>query len=303
MVSDMRGVIDVVEKKMSAGEWSTIQLSKLPSLALMRSRQALERHLPEEWKLFKQRVRAGEATVNVSQLQPYELIKVLLDHHDDDLELLLSEYIRKHGTSMKNVAIVADTSGSMQGGGPPRPIDVCLALTLLAAENAEGSMAKRYFAFSDHSEEVVLEGSTYHDKLRRAQGGPWGMNTNVQAVFAQILEKMVAGQDIRSVIIISDMQFDNCGGRTNFDAINASFEAAHIARPLLVFWNVSAAGSDYPVKADTHGTILVSGCTPSLFQMIVDAPDNVSPASFVRSIIEKPDYARIQLPVADVRRT
>lgn len=304
LISDLRGHLQVLEKKMSSGEWGSIEFSKTPSVALMRNSRVLERHEPERWQSFREQVRSGKEKINVGQLAPYEMIQQLfaLEGPEDNLELMLGEYIRQHGPKMQDVVIVADTSGSMMstpGNKGPRPIDVCLSLALIAAQANKGTLHNRYFAFSDRSEEVELQGASYWDKVRHMRSGPWGMNTNLQAVFNAIRAKMLAGTDptVRAVIVISDMQFDSCGGHsTNFERIDRQFAEAGLTRPKLVFWNVSPVGADYPVAAHVSGTILVSGCSPALFQMVVDAPDNITPWGFVKSVLDDPRYARIQLP-------
>jgi len=314
LVVDLCKHLNVVETQMSIGNWTSIDYSKIPSVATSRYIKAFKKHDPEGWKTFKTRVREGKTKINVAQLSfPDTIQKIRYSPKpDDDLELLVSEYVRKMGTSMSEVVVVADTSGSMGGvyipigasgsiePRPVAPIDVCLALTLLAASNIQGELRDHYIAFSERSELIKIKGETWHEKIKITQNGPWGGSTNVQAAFDRVLEAMKAGTSVKVIIIVSDMQFDSCGGKkTNFERIQKRFDEAGLRRPTLVFWNVSAACTDVPVKSDQHGTILVSGFTPSLFEMLVDQPDNVTPRVFIDQIVAKPCYQVIQLPSSE----
>lgn len=298
MIADLCSILDVIEVKMSAGQWSDIAYAKVPSKAIVRYAKAFARHDESGWTSHKSRVRAGETKVNVAQACfPSMISKLRTGPADDDLELFVSEYIRTQGTAMSEVVIVADCSGSMQSGlSSIPPIDVCLALTLLAASNCQGEFRDKYIAFSNTSEVKQIKGTTWHDKINRLKNGPAIQNTNVQAAFDRVLEAMKGGSVIRAVIIVSDMQFDECGKkRTNFEEIDRRFQEAEIHRPVLVFWNVSAKCLDVPVKADEHGTILVAGYNPAIFELVISQPDNVSPRPFVDQIINSDRYDRITL--------
>jgi hypothetical protein len=305
MIADMRQQLGIAERLMSAGQWQDLQYAKLPSVCLKNHCQAFQRHDDERWSDFRQQVVAKKTKVNVGQLSPCELVQVLRREPDENMEMLLGAFIQQHGPALSHAVVVADTSGSMQhGSSPMAPIDVCLALALLASEGNTGSMRHKYLAFSSESEEVTIMGTTYHEKIASMLAGPWGMSTNLQAAFDLILVKMVTGEKIRSIIIISDMQFDACGAaHTNFQEIDARFAEAGLQRPVLVFWNVSAQGQDVPVCRDARGVILVSGYSPSLFQLLVDAPADINPERFVQQIIDDDKYARITLPTDGKRRS
>jgi hypothetical protein len=55
-----------------------------------------------------------------------------------------------------------------------------------------------------------------------------------------------------SVLIISDMEFDQaCGRQTNYESIKSKYLQAGYAMPNLVFWNVNGRVGNSPVKYDT----------------------------------------------------
>ena len=47
------------------------------------------------------------------------------------------------------------------------------------------------------------------------------------------------------------------------------FEDAGYKLPEVVFWNVSSRNKGQPVTKNEQGVLLVSGCTPRLFSMMV----------------------------------
>jgi hypothetical protein len=75
----------------------------------------------------------------------------------------------------------------------------------------------------------------------------------------------------QKLIIVSDMQFDQCcksNKRTNFEQIQKMYRKAGYELPELIFWNVNST-SNVPVKAHDSGTCLVSGCSPSILKYVL----------------------------------
>jgi len=103
------------------------------------------------------------------------------------------------------------------------------------------------------------------------------MNTDLMAVFKTVLDagmsNDVAAEDMpQKLIIVSDMQFDQCcksNKRTNFEQIQKLYRKAGYEMPQLVFWNVNSIGGNVPITTDDQGTCLVSGCSPSILKSIL----------------------------------
>ena len=98
------------------------------------------------------------------------------------------------------------------------------------------------------------------------------------------------------IYVISDMEFDRCvcGGReaTLFDAVQQEFADAGYALPQVVFWNVASRNSTIPVSMSANGAALVSGASPSVFDMVISG--GTDPADVMRAVLESPRYAAIQ---------
>ena len=70
------------------------------------------------------------------------------------------------------------------------------------------------------------------------------------------------------IMILSDMQF-NQATRNNLGAqsmIESMYEEAGYKKPDIIYWNLNARGSNFPVEFNKDGTALVSGFSPSILK-------------------------------------
>jgi len=194
---------------------------------------------------------------------------------------------------------VCDVSGSMFN--EINSIDVALSLTLYLAERNTGAWAKNFFTFDDDSQLVTLHGKDIYDRVANLGCTKWGGSTNVMSTFDNLLTHAVmsniAKEDMpEKIIIISDMQFNPCGmngGSSAFDAIRRSYSNAGYEVPQLVFWNTNAEVNNQPVTRDENGVILVSGYSASLFKFILSTEHDVTPESFMLSILDGERYVKV----------
>ena len=146
---------------------------------------------------------------------------------------------------------------------------------------------------------VHLEGETLAEKVACAVESDWGLNTNLEAAFDSILktavENHVPEEEMpKSLIIISDMEFDYCvenANETNFNNAKKAFEEKGYKLPNIIFWNVTSRNSNQPVTKNEQGVALVSGVTPRLFSMV--ASGELSPYKFMIETISNKRYAKI----------
>lgn len=282
LLTALRSRLNIVEIKMSAKEWKSIDYSTVHSVALLNKRKTFIKHAPEEWRTYMQNVSLGKNKINVKQLYPYQIV----NNMDNDACIIFDKFLETV-TGLNDCITVCDVSGSMTVGSPA-PIDVAVSLTLISAWKAKGFFHKKFFTFSDKSDLVTIKGENWIERINNIKRANWGMNTNIQSVFDQLL---VYPDEIRTVLVISDMQFDACGeGNTNFELIEQKYNEIGCKRPNFVFWNVSSLGKDIPVKSDTKGVIFVSGFSPSIFNFIANSSDDTTPESFVEMVINNPMY-------------
>jgi len=302
-LSLLRSVIDVVERKISRGNFNDINFEHLPSLALKKYSSTFS-NKSEEFPNFLREVEKGNKKLNSGTLYPYEITNKI---HDFMLKPQEREYLELAWKSLPNYVskeenslVVVDVSGSMSATFDiPQPIDVAVSLGIYFAERNIGAF-KDYFMTFSHSPKVLkLKGDTLFDRVKNLRTSEWGMNTNLQSIFSSMLkfakENNVPESELpKKVYIISDMQFDVAmpdNSLTNFEAIKEKYVQSGYELPKVVFWNVKGR-SDNPVAVDETGTFLVSGFSPSILKFLTTT-SSLNPKEFVLEILQSERYSRI----------
>jgi hypothetical protein len=103
------------------------------------------------------------------------------------------------------------------------------------------------------------------------------MSTNLHSAFEKILSVAVKAKAPQSdmpamVLILSDMQFDQCvrNDDSAMQMIERKYAEAGYTVPKVVFWNLNA-GDNVPVKSDKSGAALVSGFSPAIMASLLGA--------------------------------
>jgi hypothetical protein len=193
---------------------------------------------------------------------------------------------------LDNCIAVADVSGSMGSlrghwarsrklNGPPQPIEVCIALTLLLGELAEAPWSGSFLTFDDYPVFMTIDPTLALSKRANELAmAPWGGSTHFGKTFDLILEtakreKLAPEHMVKTVFVFSDMQFDAAaGGRhgeTEHQTAKRKFEEAGYPFPEMVYWNLASGyGGEQPthkpVKSDTEGVALMSGFSGALMK-------------------------------------
>jgi hypothetical protein len=166
------------------------------------------------------------------------------------------------------------------------PMEVSVSLGLYCAERNKGGFKGLLCTFSEHPNLFQLsENGNIIEHLLQICSANWDMNTNLEAVFQLILDQgvkhgLTQADMPETVLIISDMQFDQCirkPGKNAFDMIKWQYKKAGYKMPQIVFWNVRTS-SGVPVKFDETGTALVSGFSPSILTNVLSGelrPDKI----------------------------
>ena len=271
-LSVLREYLNVIEQKMSAGDWPSIDFEKVPSKASLLYRKAFGKHEPERYTAFIEAVKKGEKKINASALFPYEIIEKILYGGADEqtMDVLwdaLPDYIEDKG---RNILAVADCSGSMNG----RPKAVSISLALLTAERNQGPFAGHFITYSERPRLQKIVGNGIREKMRCVEKCN-AMNTNLQAVFQMILktalENHIQQKDMPAqIILITDCEFDNPqNGGTNLEAIRIQYKEAGYEMAQLVFWNANSKQNNVAAQANEKGVLLVSGASPSVFKTLL----------------------------------
>lgn len=304
-LSALRKDLRILENNLREKDYS-FDYEKQPSRAMFKYRMAFLRNDGNRYLDFLSRTQTGEATLHADNVAPYELVERCLDFYSLQ-ELSPQEEAAINATwnalpnfcGEENTLAVVDTSSSMYGWSGPKPISVALALGLFFAEHNRGAFAGHFMEFSHRPELIQLKGETFIDRLRYAASFCEIADTNLEAVFDQLLAAAVKHQVPQEelptrLIIISDMEFNCCmedASAVNFQHAKEKFAAHGYQLPGVVFWNVASRNRQQPVTQNEEGVALISGATPRLFEMV--ASGTLEPSIFMQEILQSQRYAKI----------
>lgn len=291
---------NVVETKMCAKEWDTIDFGKLPSLASARYQKAFSRNAEKSYAAYKNALEKGAAKINAGAVYPYDVIKSL-KHGDvvvaDAQWNALPNYMQDSG---RQILAVADVSGSMScpvGGNPKLTcMDVCISLAMYVAERATGGFKNAFVTFSERPKLQFLTGKTLLNRYQELARAEWGMSTNLLGSFEAILKTAVANKVPASdmpdtLLIMSDMQFNSCCryDDTAIAGLRRRFKDAGYEMPKVVFWNLNAKPGTFPATVNDQGVAMVSGCSPSILKAVLSG-DDFSPRAIMEAAVNIERY-------------
>lgn len=306
MLVEGRKACHLVETLMSQQEWDKIAFDKLPSRAGLLYSKAFARR-EETKERYIAFMSAPKTKVNAGTLYPYDVVakarNVMHSHGyygssvslNDPERLAANKYWENltdyfNGATL-NALCVCDTSGSMTSGynsARIAPIDVAISLALYTAERAKGPFQNHFISFSSKPTLIETRGIDFCDKVIRIYRQNLCENTDIEATFDLILNIAMRNhlkqEDLpESLIIISDMQFDEARGDYDYwdrrsrtpaitllEKIRRKWEFAGYHMPHLIFWNVNAdtGAGNIPMK-DEDGVTYVSGASPSIFTSVL----------------------------------
>lgn len=300
-----------VEQNMCAKDWSSIEYSHVPSVAMNRYRAAFMRNDETRFTEFGNKVATGEVKVNASALFPYDVTTKFTTTQDNVLIGqwdALPDYL--NGSS---ILPMCDTSGSMGcpagEGGSLECMDVAVSLSLYIADKQKGAFKDVFLTFSESPQMFVLKGNNiqekYRDLCRYKAGQYWGGSTDIGKAFHHILKTAVKQNVPQAdmpeyLLIFSDMEFNETygynesGNNGNWDVTAYEYAKQLFAQngyelPKVIFWNLNGRPGNNPVTINDTGTAMVSGFSPAVLTAIL-AGEQVDPVSIMLAAIDKPRY-------------
>ena len=312
IVRAMRKQIGIVESLMSAGKWDEIKYSEVPSRAMLIYRNAFRKHDEERFSQFAQKAVTGEEKINSGTLYPYDIIEKYSSHNywtsnyysgdhlnptEENVLQAQWDQLPNYVEAGTNAIVVADTSGSMTG----RPMDTAVSLAIYFAQRNVGAYHNLWMNFSDRPSFQQIKGKTLKQILGNIDYSNWGNNTNCEAAFNLILDTAIknhisAEEMPKSLIIISDMEFDYCGNRQwdFYSNMRAKFAQYGYEIPTIVYWNCESRNDVFHADKNRKGVILVSGSSISTFKNLIGAIGK-SPLDFMMEIINSKRYKPITI--------
>lgn len=306
---------NVVETKMCAKDWNSIDFGKIPSLASARYQKAFGRNAFEKYSAYIQSLQNGEAKINAGAVYPYDITKSLKRGNwevANEQWKALPNYMED---SNEMLLPLVDVSGSMETAAGNNKnvtcLDVAISLGLYISERNEGAFKDAFITFSSNPQLQVLSGSL-KDRYAQMSSSDWGMSTNLEAAFKLILNQATKhnlSQDEMpsKLLILSDMEFDAAtntrGGWYSRDEktewnptaqqmIEKMYTDAGYKMPQIVYWNIQSRNGGIPVKFDQTGTALVSGFSPAIMTSLIKG-EITSPQQIMDQTILSERYSQV----------
>ena len=296
------GISNTVEQKMCANQWTNVEYSKTPSLAMGRYTKAFAKHDITGFTEYLEKLKKGETKVNAGAVYPYNVVQTM---NQGSWELANEQWKSlpnfMEGTTERILPVV-DVSGSMGSivSGSITCLDVAISLGLYISERNEGVFKDSFITFSEKPELQVLSG-TLKERYEQMSQADWGMNTNLNLVFNlilnQALKHKVLPEDMPSkILIMSDMEFDQSTRQSDsaIQMIRRQYEESGYTLPEIIFWNIQSRGKNFPVRHDESGTALISGLSPSIVKSVLGGKE-MTPVSILNETINSERYSIIEI--------
>ena len=193
----------------------------------------------------------------------------------------------------KNVLVIADTSGSMEG----TPFETAISLAIYISQNNKSEeWRNKFIIFSsdciEYSYDKDAEFTDIIDEIPLIVD-----NTDIDKVFTKILNDSLEKNlpQLDEVIIISDMEFDMVQDKkdmSNFKHWKSEFAKYNYELPKIIFWNVARNVESFPVTKLDYGTCLVSGYSKNILKSIIDI-ENFDPIDVMLKTLEEKNYFKM----------
>ncbi|KAI3845221.1 hypothetical protein MKX03_024879 [Papaver bracteatum] len=215
---------ELPELYMSSNKWELLPYNRVPSVAMNNYKEVFMNHDKERFMNHLEGVKRGDEKHKIAAgaLLPHLIIKSLKLEEESDCNVpelqwkRMLEDLSKIG-KLKDCLAIADVSESMTG----TPMDVAVALGLLISEMSHEPWKGKLISFSLDPELHKIEGDTLRSKTEFIRRMKWGMTTNFQKVFDQILQVAVEGnlkedQMIKRLFVFSDMEFNQANAKGKY---------------------------------------------------------------------------------------
>jgi len=307
IVRAMRKHLRVVEGLMSTNQWDKITYSEVPSRAMMIYRNAFKKHDEERFNQFAQKAVTGEAKINSGTLYPYDILRNYasngywtrnyydgsrLNPTEENILQAQWDQLPNYVEEGTNAIVIADTSGSMYG----RPMDTAVSLAIYFAQRNVGAYSGLWMNFSSRPSYQTIKGKTLKQILSNIDYGNWSGSTNCAAAFELILDTAIknhvpVNEMPKSLIIISDMEFDWCDGQnwSFYEEMRARFAQYGYEIPTVVFWNCESRHDVFHADASRKGVVLVSGQSAGTFKNLIGAI-GMTPVEFMNKTVLSKRY-------------
>ena len=316
--SKLNTYIDTTQVHMCNKEWDKINFNRVTGQTMLKSRSSFmnKRNIQEEHRIkckynlisfVENKINKNEVMKGKTIMPHYfvkESLKRILDDTEKNIFNLqwkgMIENITNKDTCLKYCIPCIDISPSMYNGNAD---PVCSAIGMGLA-TLEISTISRAFTFSDNPQWIIInKNDSPYDNIQKIYNSPWGGTTNIYKMFMMMLdaciENNITNEELckYSLIIYSDMQFDNCcdDEKNLIDKVKKDFfeKGGYTTIPFLIFWNLRY-GDNFPTINSTPDSLKLSGNSVSLLKIFLEEDiqtiKKMSNWSIIKNILKNDRY-------------
>ena len=240
-LTPLRTYIGILEQKMCAKDWKSVDYKKVPFHAFRRHKKAFERNDRDKYDAY---------TIVRPCITPHEIVAPYLVGRalNDELEASW-----KNVNKMDKTVVLSDVSFSTNG------ITLLISITL-------GLLAERVLTFEPNPQFVKVEGETLFNKVQNMRIIPSSSSINI----CEALKRLLTDKCGERLVIVSDMplnQADSLYNEATQETMEKMFSNAGIKMPQIVYWNVKHNVLKFE---EMFGITVVSGFAPDILQCILN---------------------------------
>ena len=308
-LSFLRKVLNVVEVKMSNGEWDEINFESVPSCAMAKYASAFSHHTPYAFDVYVKKVKEEKAKVNASTLYPSNILRKVCNfnlfgmseiYYDENSKAIYEaqwKHLPNYVKGENNFLVMADVSCSMLDGYGS--IYTSVGLAMYFAERNKGFYKDLCMAFTDEPSYINFnKGKTLGEKAKLAFER-CKYNTNLEKVFMKVLKDAVennipTAEMPAAIIVISDMEIDAFPHKYRYDFVNGMekyFNNYGYKMPKLVLWNVQSRKDTFLTQ--NKNVLKISGNSPSAFKYLCGALEGKTDYDLMMDVLSNERYKRV----------
>lgn len=293
LLARLRRVIDIVEGKITANQWSTINYSTVPSLAMVKYRNAFNKHDHDRYNAYIDDVSTNNAKLNATTTDGYKIVWSIIKHFNEiGDKFTADEYkqydalwnSRRHIDFTFPIIPIADVSGSMTARDRNNvvPLSVSVAIAIELARGNPQPYRDLLIEFSNESS--VIDISKYDHIVdivnKLVNDNPnYGLSTNLSAAFNNILNIAVKSgvTSVPAIAIITDGEFNELdidgddaydSNVTLFDYWREKYRRAGVEFPKVILWNIGNRTRTVGDVRDDGNLLTVGGFSSNTLTML-----------------------------------
>lgn len=305
LIVPLRTHLKIVESFMCAKEWENIDYSQVPSVAMQNYKKTFQKHDPVRFAEWAEKLKRGNAKINVSQLFPHTIAKPYFygGQKDDIIEAqfkALTENVKKMGIFDRSL-VISDTSASMSG----TPMDVSITLGILISRCLSPPFTNLIINFDEQPTFSKLTGNDLHQDIQIMRQVPWAGSTNLDLVFDQVLQKakemeLPPEKFPNRLYILTDMQFNQLEGEVTtkgaLQRANEKFASYGYEVPEIVCWNLRGNTTTSAMPDNQKGMCTITGFSTSILSAVMNGRKIPDPYSTMVETLTGERYKRLNFP-------